>query len=89
LEETGYETEQWEKLGKTSSNPAIMSNFTHLYIAENCTSQTKPNLDGHEDIDVHTLPLETFFDLVKTGVVHHAIVLAAVSRLLLHRPDLT
>ena len=88
LEETGYETEQWEKLGKTSSNPAIMSNFTHLYIAENCTSQTKPSLDGHEDIDVHTLPMETFLDLVKTGVVHHAIVLAAVSRLLLHRPDL-
>lgn len=88
LEETGYSSSQWKMMGKTSSNPAIMSNFTHLYLAENCIKTDEISLDGHEDIKVHVLPLKKFLKLIENGVVHHAIVLAAVSKLLLKHPEL-
>ncbi|MEX2455806.1 MAG: NUDIX hydrolase [Balneolaceae bacterium] len=88
LEETGFSSTRWKKIGKTSSNPAIMSNFTHLYLAENCIKTDDISLDGHEDIKVHVMPLKGFLNLVESGVVHHAIVLAAVSKLLLKYPEL-
>lgn len=88
LEETGYETARWEMIGKTSSNPAIISNFTHLYLARDCIKTSPQQTDGHEDIMIHTMPLQEFLKLVDEGVVHHAIVLAAVSKLLLRYPRL-
>ncbi|MGM0458664.1 MAG: NUDIX hydrolase [Bacteroidota bacterium] len=87
-EETGYATDQWEKLGETSSNPAILSNYTHLYLAKNCKRTSEQATDGHEDIDVHVMPLKRFMELVDDGTVHHAIVVAAVARLLLRYPGL-
>jgi ADP-ribose pyrophosphatase len=83
LEETGCRSGHWELIGKTSSNPAILSNFTHLYLATDCEFAKAQNTDGTEDIDVHVLPLNEFLGLVKNGTVHHAIVLAAVAQFLL------
>lgn len=88
LEETGYESNQWEYLGKVSSNPAILSNFTHLYLAGECVKTSPQQTDGHEDIKVHQLPLEEFLSLVDKGVIHHSIVVAAVSKFLLRYPEL-
>lgn len=84
-EETGYTAAKWTKLGEVSSNPAIMTNFTHLYLAEECIKSEEQNTGEHEDILVHTMPLDEFLDLVKSGDIHHAIVLSAVSQFLLHR----
>lgn len=83
VEETGYISNEWELIGKTSSNPAILNNFTHLYIARNCEYTGSNNPDGSEDIKVHKMPLNDFLDLVRDGTVHHAIVLAAVAQFLL------
>lgn len=83
LEETGYRSDKWSSLGKVSSNPAIMSNYTHIYLAEDCVFEGAENPDTHERINVHTMPLEHFLELSKNGTVHHAIVLAAVARYLL------
>ncbi len=82
-EETGYTSRRWEKLGKTSSNPAIMNNFAHLFVARDCNLAGKPAPDCTEDISIHTLPLHTFFRLVQEGTVHHSIVLAAVAQFIL------
>ncbi|WP_083750218.1 NUDIX hydrolase [Rhodohalobacter halophilus] len=87
-EETGYLSDEWEKLGRTSSNPAILNNFTHLYVARNCSYTGSNNPDGSEDIKVHTMPLNRFLSLVQNGTVHHAIVLAAVAQFLLNERDL-
>lgn len=84
LEETGFSSDEWTESGKVSSNPAIMNNFTHLYVARNCVQSSGQRLDGHEDIDVHTMPMERFLDLVKNGTVHHTIVVAAVAQYLLN-----
>jgi len=83
LEETGYRSDTWSSLGTVSANPAIMTNFTHLYVAEGCVFEGAENPDTHERINVHKMPLKDFLDLVKDGTVHHAIVLAAVARYLL------
>lgn len=83
LEETGYRSEKWVSLGKASANPAIMTNYTHIYLAEACVFEGAENPDPHERINVHTLSLDRFLELVQDGTVHHAIVLAAVARYLL------
>ena len=83
LEETGYISDEWETLGKTSSNPAILNNFTHLFVASNCDFTGSNHPDGSEDIKVHKMPLKQFLSLVNDGTVHHAIVLAAVAQFLL------
>lgn len=85
LEETGYRSEKWNSLGKVSSNPAIMTNYTHMYVAEGCVFEGAENPDTHERINVHKMPVDDFWELVKDGTVHHAIVLAAVARYLLRR----
>lgn len=85
LEETGFVADSWKKIGKTSSNPAILSNFTHIYLAENCKKIQEQQTDGNEDIQVHMMPLQDFLDLVGNGTIHHSIVMAAVSAFLLHQ----
>jgi len=88
-EETGFTANKWSLLGKSSSNPAILSNFTHLYLAEHCEKTKEQSTEGSEDIDVHTMSLNQFLELVRTGTVHHSIVLSAVTQLLLQKPGLT
>lgn len=83
LEETGYSSDSWSLLGKASSNPAILSNFTHLYLAENCRVTAKQKTDEFEQISIHLVPLRDFLEMVRNGEIHHAIVLAAVAHYLL------
>jgi len=84
LEETGYVSDRWTSVGKVSSNPAIQDNFTHLYIARDCRYKGATNPDTHERINVHTVSLDRFLNLVKDGTIHHAIVVAAVGIFLLN-----
>lgn len=83
LEETGYQSDQWSSLGKVSANPAIMSNYAHVYLAEHCVYKGADNPDEHERINVHIISWQNFLNLVKGGTIHHSIVLAAVARYLL------
>lgn len=89
LEETGYESNKWTSLGKISSNPAILSNFTYLFLAENCVKTKEQHTDASEDISVHLLPLNQFLDLSSQGIIHHSIVLAAIARYLLLQNDIS
>ena len=84
LEETGYVSDRWTRLGKVSSNPAIQNNYTHLYLARDCRFEGAQNPDTHERINVHTVSLDRFLNLVEDGTIHHAIVVAAVARFLLY-----
>jgi 8-oxo-dGTP pyrophosphatase MutT (NUDIX family) len=84
LEETGYQSKKWTKLGTTSGNAAILNNYTHIFLAEECIKVDEQQLDGNEDIAVHVLNLDYFLELVKNSTIHHSIVVAAVAHLLLH-----
>jgi len=84
LEETGYWSDDWENLGKVSSNPAIQTNFTHTFLAKDCVFKKQQDLGEHEFIKVHVLPLQEFLELTRQGLVHHALVVAAMAKYLLH-----
>ncbi|HET8864214.1 MAG TPA: NUDIX hydrolase [Gracilimonas sp.] len=83
LEETGYAGDTWHYLGNVSSNPAFLTNYTHLHVVENCKKIKEQELDGHERINVHLMPLDDFLEMVKEGTVHHSLVVAAVAKFLL------
>lgn len=83
LEETGYSSNDWVSLGNVSSNPAMQTNYTHTYLARNCTKTSEQQLDGNERIHVHVLPLVEFLDMVGRGEIKHSLVVAAVAKLLL------
>lgn len=85
LEETGYRGEKWNYLGAVSSNPAIMSNYTELFWAENCKWVDAPNLDEHEFIKTHLMPTKQFLNYVREGVIHHSLVVAAAAKFMLYR----
>ena len=83
LEETGFSSEDWESLGKVSSNPAMQTNDTHTYLALGCVKTAEQKLDGNERINVHVIPIDEFLELVKSGDIDHSLVVAAVAKYLL------
>lgn len=83
LEETGFTSNDWKTLGKVSSNPAILTNYTHFYVASGCRKTSRQQPGRFEDISAHLMDLEKFFDYVRSGRVHHSIVVAAVAKFLL------
>lgn len=82
-EETGFAGSEVINLGKVSSNPAILTNYTHTYLIKGCKRVSEQKLDGNERISVHVIPLQDFLDLVAKGEVHHSLVVAAVAKYLL------
>ncbi len=85
LEETGFAGNEMVYLGRVSSNPAFLTNYTYTYVIKNCTKVGHQQLDGNERINVHVMPLDDFLELVNQGVVHHSLVVAAVAKYLLWR----
>jgi 8-oxo-dGTP pyrophosphatase MutT (NUDIX family) len=85
LEETGYAGDEPIDLGKVSSNPAMLTNFTHTFVIKNCKRVQEQKLDGNERINVHLMPLDDFLEMVNRGEVHHSLVVAAVAKFLLWR----
>lgn len=83
LEETGFTTEEWINLGFVSSNPAMMTNHTHTFLAKGCIKTNEQKLDGNERIHVHVIPFDEFFDLVRSGEIDHSLVVAAVAKFML------
>ncbi len=62
-----------------------MTNYAHLYLAENCrfVGIQESEDDHHERINVHKISVNVFLSLVENGTIHHPIVLATVARYLL------
>ncbi|MFM1848299.1 MAG: hypothetical protein RL417_1773 [Pseudomonadota bacterium] len=76
-EETGFTTNEIEPLGIIHPNPAMMSMKLHTYVARNCTLSGIQVLDPGEDIEVILKPLAEVLDLVRSGQITHALVVAA------------
>ena len=51
-EETGYEFESYEYLGKISPNPATSTNYMHMYLAGGGKKVAEQSLDETEDVEV-------------------------------------
>lgn len=70
LEETGYKSDQWTYLGKTVESSAKLTNYMHIYLAEDCKKVSKQKLDYGEDIEV----IEVDFDHAIQMIMNNEII---------------
>ena len=56
-EETGYEFDSVEKIGKVAPNPATSTNYMHMFLAKGGRKVAEQKLDATEDVEVliHTI----------------------------------
>ena len=76
-EETGFTSDQWIYLGSVNPNPAIQSNHCTTWLALNAEQTARTHWDAGEVIDVLTVPLDQVDQLIATGQINHALVVAA------------
>ena len=77
LEETGYKPEKMTFLGAVHPNPAIQNNRCHTLLVRGVERRHDLDLDGNEEIAVRLIPFPTVWRLLREGVIHHALVVAA------------
>ena len=79
LEETGYQTERWTRIGVVNPNPAIFNNRCYTFLAQEIQKVADLIPDQTEDIEVVLIPLMDIPEMIRTGKIDHAIVIAAFS----------
>ena len=77
-EETGYEGERTQILGKIFPNPAIQSNTCHTVLVENCRLQHPVEFDHGEDLITRLVPVADIPRLVGDGQIRHSLVVVAL-----------
>ncbi len=82
-EETGFTSDDWTELGWVSPNPAVQSNRCTTFLARACRRAGEPSPDDAEDLRVELHPEGAVPDLVRSGRIRHALVLAAFHHYLL------
>jgi 8-oxo-dGTP pyrophosphatase MutT (NUDIX family) len=80
-EETGYTGEPAELIGVCTPNPAIQCNRCHTAMVRGVRLTCAPAVDTHEEIGVRLVPLAEIPQLIRAGVIHHALVIAAFHHL--------
>lgn len=76
-EESGYHGQDARIIGSVTPNPAVLSNRCHTLLVCNAQPGELLELDDNEEIAVRLVPLGQIAELTRTGVIHHALVLAA------------
>jgi len=85
-EETGHAAARWVPLGDNNPNPSLMTNRCHVFLAEDCTLQGELEQDMGEDLEVVKVPTGEVDELVRSGGIDHAIVLATIAMWRAHAP---
>ena len=80
MEETGYEASDILPLGLVYPNPAIQNNACYTFLAKNVFPAGDQHQDEKEDIEVVIKPLSHVPEMIKKGVIDHALVIAAFYR---------
>jgi len=83
VEETGYTSREWRPLGVVAPNPAIQNNRLHSFLALDAEATHDMQLDGNEVLALDVLPLAEVHELLRTGRIDHALVVAAFAHLAL------
>jgi 8-oxo-dGTP pyrophosphatase MutT (NUDIX family) len=68
-EETGYDFETYEYLGKVSPNPATSTNYMHMYLARGGEKVAAQNLDETEDVEVALYTIEEVKNLLRENKI--------------------
>lgn len=69
LEETGYKSDKWTYLGKTLESSAKLTNYMHIYMAEDCKKVSKQKLDYGEDIEVIEVDFEEAIQMIMNNEI--------------------
>lgn len=77
-EETGYRAGRMTLLRTLSANPAILTNRLHVFHAADCVRVGDPRPDAAEDIEVDIVGREEILDMLRSGDLHHSLVVAAL-----------
>lgn len=72
MEETGYESDDWE-LWKVLKTHGTITLDTYLFIARNCKKTSEPKDDGGEKISVSLLSLDDFIDHALEPTFRHQV----------------
>ncbi|MGO8748182.1 MAG: NUDIX hydrolase [Thermoguttaceae bacterium] len=78
-EETGFVAQRLEYLGKLLPNPALNSACLHVVLADGCRRVGDQEPDPFEQIEVVLYPRESVPDMIRSGKICHALVIAAFS----------
>ncbi len=77
LEETGFQAAEIVRIGESIPNPAIQNNRMHHFLATGCKKVAEPNFDSDESIATSRVAPGDINELLKTGRIAHALVVAA------------
>lgn len=77
-EETGYEGDSAQVIGKVFPNPAIQSNTCFIVLVKNCCCKHPTAFDHSEDIITRLVPVAEIPKLVAAGKIRHALVIVAL-----------
>ena len=84
-EETGYEFESYEFLGKICANPATTNNFMHMFLARGGVKVGEQSLDETEDVEVLVYTIEEVKQLLRENrivqALHSATIFYALEKL--------
>jgi 8-oxo-dGTP pyrophosphatase MutT (NUDIX family) len=67
LEETGYVFDNYEYLGRISSNPSTNNNWMHMYLATGGKLIQDQNLDPNEEIEVHLFSMQELKEMIRNN----------------------
>jgi ADP-ribose pyrophosphatase len=76
-EETGYTADLIVPIGSVAPNPAFLTNRCHTFLAIGARQVGQPQFDGSEDIRVQEIGLDQVPELITSGRITHALVVAA------------
>ena len=79
-EETGYQETEIDLLGFVLPNPAFLSNRCYTCVAKDVFLAGEQTQDEKEDIEVILRPLRDIPQMIRSGEIDHALVLAAFYR---------
>ncbi len=86
-EETGFDSERVVEIGRVHPNPAIQPNYCYSFVARDVHKVTRRRkLDSAEEIEVVTVPLAEIKNLIVSGAITHALVIAAFSFFHIYKP---
>ena len=79
-EETGYAGAPVEMIGSVSANPAMQNNRCHFGVVRDAKLAGDQDPDEHEEIGVRLVERAEVRRLVAEGLIHHALIVAALYR---------
>ncbi len=83
-EETGYDSQNVEKVLSHYPNPALQSNRMHTFIAYDCVKVQEQNFDEFEDLEIYMCDRDQLERHLANGDIDHSIMVASVYQALAH-----